>query len=52
MGKNEAGEEKDDGEEMMQKITLAKARGACNAQEREYRRWAVLGTEHSREAWG
>lgn len=49
--KNEAGEEKDDGEEMIQKITIVKARGTCNVQERECRRWAVLGTEYSTEAW-
>lgn len=37
---------------MTQKITVAKARGTGNVQEKECRRWAVMGTEHSTEAWG
>jgi len=37
---------------MMQKITVAKARGMCNVQGREGRSWAVLGTGRSTKAWG
>lgn len=51
MGKNGTGEEKDDGEEVMQKVSVARARATCNVQERGCKRWAVLGREHSVEAW-
>lgn len=51
MGKNGAEEENVDGEEVMQKVTVTKARGTCNVQERGCKRWAVLGREHSVEAW-
>lgn len=36
---------------MIQKVSVAKARWMCNVQERMCRKWAMLGTEHSTEAW-